>query len=370
MGRMNKNRLKEYWINKLLFPKIFIMDKPGVIISTSSKFFGCGSIKKRSIYHFRKIFYDLLLESVKEFGKEKALDFFYRIGKDLGTGFLVVNKAKRVPDFLLPSVMNSICKIVSYTGSIGFKGLYFLKDGSCVFDKLSIDKYGVNDIFCAGVYSGILSFLSGKNFDVVKSSLDVCSSSGVVISPMKNSKHIPNLNDFILPEEYFNVNIILNCHKTNRPSFSDLLKFGKIKMRNSEIYYENVPIFSTEQSMFDLISQYYFKEGFGDFFKKKVVEISENYIKEIIDENFSPKKNLDKILNLLCAFGWGIPEYNISKDGINIIFACAPISMSPPIYRALIINGFLNFIFSSKYILEENISSLKSSRVKFFYSKF
>lgn len=360
--------LKDYWMNKLLLPKIFVIDKPGVVISRTSRFFGCNITEKRNLYHFDKIFLQLRVATVKKMGIRKSSDFFYRMGKDLGTGYMILGKAKRVPNFLLQRVMGSIHKIISTTGTTVFDEISFSDGGYCILNAKDGSENLKNggDSFFAGVYSGILSFLSGCNFEAQHGMKD---GSKIIIKPSIVERYVPDMKKLKLPDNYSKVNFPDKIPYTSRPCFSDLLRFGKAKSDAGNISYRGKDIFSTEQGMFDLITEYYIDEGLEDFFRRKVVGFSQDLADEIFFNKSELKNNLEEMINMFCAFGWGIPEYVLKEGRVVFLFACAPISKSPPLYRALIINGFLNSITGNKYVLEKVSGSLNSSTVKIYYNK-
>src|SRR3989339_1843298 len=76
--------LKNYLFGKLIFPKVFIIDQPGIIINKTIGRFGKEGVKTRVVYNFEYIAVNLYLETVKKIGKKKTDDLWYRIGKERG----------------------------------------------------------------------------------------------------------------------------------------------------------------------------------------------------------------------------------------------------------------------------------------------
>jgi hypothetical protein len=371
MGRAIKHdNIWDYWVNKLLFPKIYIIDKPGVIISTASKLLGSHTTKKREVYHFEKIFAQLQEKTSEKLGIQKASKFYYEIGKDLGVGYLLLSNTKHIPLFLVPSIMEMICKItwasgISASGKVSIykNGKYILTGSDNLFCRES-----KNSSFYAGLYSGMLSHLSGKNIEAKTDCKNCPNGCKIILDPAFSKKYIPDTNNLKLNKDRAKINIPEIIPKSSRPSFSDLIKFNKISFDNSKICLNRETIFSTEQEMFDLITRYYIKNNLKDFFKETVIESSEKLSKRLFN-NKSSKNNFEEMLNILCAFGWGIPEYSNVKSELIIKFYCAPISSNPPLYRGLIINGFLNAILGKKYKIKEILSDSKSRTIKMIYNK-
>jgi len=99
---------KHYMFFNLFLPKVITIDKPGVIYNFVNKKFGGVSAKRRALFYFEDIFVDIQKETIYFLGKKKATEIWYKIGKDSGTRYTLFGKSKRIPNFLLPNIVNYI----------------------------------------------------------------------------------------------------------------------------------------------------------------------------------------------------------------------------------------------------------------------
>lgn len=366
--RVKNINFKKYWIKKLLFSKIYTIDTPGIIISESAKFLSPAKTKKRDIYHFEKIFSDLQIKTIKELGPTKASEFFYNLGKDLGVVYLYLAKIKKIPCFLMPSVIKKLCEITWSCGASLSTNLDILEDGKIIIsgsDNLFCRKFG-NVSFFAGFYSGVVSYLYDKNIEAKVACEDCPKRCKIILDPKLPKRYLPDKNKLKLQEDKEKLNIPKVLPKSKRPSFSDLLKHKKITFSDSKTLFMSQVIFSVDEEMFDLTAKYYSNYGLNDLFYKTVLESSRELAKEIF-LNSGRRENFEDMLNTLCALGWGIPEYRRDENKLLLKFKFAPISKNTPIFRALVINGFINFIFGDKYEIEKIRVYKKYGTIEFFY---
>ena len=95
---MVKN-IQKYLFNKLFFPKVVIIDKPGIIINKTIGKFGKEGTKTRVIYIFEDIYSELQLETIKDLGKDKTDLLWYKIGKDVIIRYFFLAKMKKIYPF-------------------------------------------------------------------------------------------------------------------------------------------------------------------------------------------------------------------------------------------------------------------------------
>ncbi len=93
--------IKRYLFDKLFFPKVAIIDRPGIIINKTISRFGKEGVKTRVIYNFEDIAVNLYLETVKKLGKKKTDNLWYKIGKESGIRYFLFAKNKKIPPVLL-----------------------------------------------------------------------------------------------------------------------------------------------------------------------------------------------------------------------------------------------------------------------------
>lgn len=164
---MQHSSIKDYLFNKLFFPKVVKIDKPGIIYTISDRKFGNPGARKRIIWHFEDIVVNLILETVKELGKKKTQELWYKIGKDVGTRYLLLAKIKPLPLFILNHV------IVYIFQSLKAGGFSLAEDIKYNSKKRSLVLRGNNNIICRktkictaeGIISALFSFLNKENIE-------------------------------------------------------------------------------------------------------------------------------------------------------------------------------------------------------------
>ena len=70
---------------------------------------------------------------------------------------------------------------------------------------------------------------------------------------------------------------------------------------------------------------------------------------------------------MLCAFGWGIPY--LRKVDNNLVFEIVhpPISKYGFLYQALVINGYLNYIFNVKFKIKNIKQTANPLKISIYY---
>jgi len=343
---------KDYWISKLLFPKTVIVDKPGIIISKALSKFGRKEDKRRIIFHFEDIIANLQLETIKKLGKNKAGEIFYSLGKDITTRYMLVSDTKKIPSFLLPSAIKYVLEV-------------FRAGGLSVADKINYDSKkkililkGYNNMICrksglpefsAGLVSGFLSYLMGKNIEA-ESKCKKCPESCLIIANEKlGLKHIPNLNQLKSLSHYTAFDILNTIDKKELNSFSDLLRFKKIKIGESGQYFADKMILPLESEILSLVVDYFNKINQLSLLKKGLIDGAEKLSKDIFLEQDNTKNKIKFLQNILSGLGWGISYFK--KDNRKIVFNMkfGPKNKSSLIYQSFVVNGLLNQIFNKKF---------------------
>jgi hypothetical protein len=134
--------IKRYVFDKLIFPKTFIVDKPGIIMNKTASKFNKEEILTRVIYTFEDLYSNLYLETVKKLGKEKTNLLWYKIGKDISTRYMLFMSANKIPKSLLPNVIEHIFDTFN---SAGFS---FAEKIKFEPDKKEFSSLGKNCIIC------------------------------------------------------------------------------------------------------------------------------------------------------------------------------------------------------------------------------
>jgi len=364
---MSVNKIINYTLNKLFFPKVVTIDKPGIIYTIADRKFGSPSVKKRIIWYFEDPMISLQQETIKTMGKKQCSELWYRIGKDVGTEFMLLSKIRKIPSFLLPSVLDTISNRLK---SAGFTALgnfeYIPKNKSIVF-------YGKNNIICrntqdgevfAGIISGIFSFLIGENIEgklACKNCPNFCK---IIADKDIPFRYRPDFDELKPSKIYDKLNFPNQIDRTgNTDSFGNLLKFKIVRLDDSgRFYFENKVISPTTADFLGLIVNHYLKIDKESVLKKGVIDGAEKLASDLLD-----KKTINKIgylKTVLSSFGWGIPNVEKVNKKIILDLLYPPITEYGFLYQVFFINGFLNYIFKKEFknfeiLLKKDIPQLQ-----------
>jgi len=105
---MRGDSFTNYFFEKLIFPKRFIIDRPGVLINQLSRKYGGAKSQHRTLFVFEDIIAGLQLDTIKEIGMEATKEMWYKIGKDVGIQYMALGETKRVSKRMLPIVVNYV----------------------------------------------------------------------------------------------------------------------------------------------------------------------------------------------------------------------------------------------------------------------
>lgn len=352
--------VRNYIFNKLFFPKVVTIEKPGIIINCVSRKYGGVKSRQRTVFFFEDTIVNLQLETIKELGKKKGSKLWYKIGKDVGMRYMLVGKAKKPPEFLLTIVLNHILK--------GFKGGGFSLVGEIIFDYkrkslilkgkdcIVCRKSSVDDFF-AGIISGVISFLYNKNIEANVERCNYLDNCILVANEGIKEKYIPNLKELKPLENYERLNF--PEYKTNLEifsSFSEFIKFKKVLITDSgkhEFYGKT--IIPSECGVLDLIIENFEKINRKDILTKALVQGTEEFSKDLFKNIKNKNQKIDFLKKILCSFGWGIPYHQENKKEILFTFLYIPTTKYKPLYLSLILNGHLNHIYNRKLKLKKLI---------------
>jgi hypothetical protein len=347
---MGKN-IKDYILNKLFFPKVATIDKPGMIYNVISKRYGRGHSKKRIVFHFEDIIANLQLETIKELGKEKTEELWHKIGKDVGTRYMLLSKAKKPPSFLMPTVIRYIFESYRAAGmSLCENIIYDHKEKSLILK-------GKNSLICrktkigtinTGLVSSVLSFFLKENIETETKCSNCPQNCHIKSIKKEKSQYVEDTKD-LMP--------LANLTKLNFPdksfhgkedfkSYSTLLKFGKISIGESgKQEFIGKTIAPAPFEFTELISHNYQKINAKAILKEGVKREAENLFRDLTKNQ---TKLIDKfnMFNTICTgFGWGLPYCKRNKNELTLTLVCPPISKFGFAFNIYTLNGFLNAIF-------------------------
>lgn len=354
---MGNKSVRDYIFNKLFFPKVAIIDKPGIIINQISRKYGNIKSRHRTIFYFEDILADLQLETQKMLGKEESKQLYYNIGIDGMKRYLLHGQAKKVPMFLLKPTLRYIFDgfvSAGYTAAKNFS--YDSKKNKFVLtgeDNITCRKSGQCEQFCGGL-SVLMNLLISKSF-IVNSRCDKERCRIIATSIPDKSEDVTD--DFLkIEKEYQRINFprfTITSHDKFH-SFSDLIKFKKIEFdEKGKYYFQDKVIGPSPQDLFGLIEYHYRKINRIDILEKAVVKSSLKLMNDLKKDILNKKEGMMILKTIISAFGLGVPYINQEKNKLILRLIHPPITKFGFHYNTLMIQGFLQSILSKKISFKE-----------------
>ena len=352
------DNIRNYIFSKLFFPKVVMIDKPGIIYNYVDRKFGSARAKKRIVFFFEDVFVNLQLETTKQIGKKKSDDLFYKIGKEQALRYMFLAKSSNIPSYLIPNIINYLFTTLQTSGfMLASEVILDNNKKSLVLkgkDNLFCRKGGNNQIFC-GFISGIMSFLYKQTMEAESKCGKCPSECKVICNPKIKKKILIKYNKLKPLENYNTLNFPLNMVvPKNMHSYSKLIKFKKIKLnKNGEQTFLDKTIFPTEIGVAGIITQNFFDIKQENLLEKGLSEGSYKLAKDILKSKNNKKDKLELLKKILCALGWGIPYFDFYKDNVSCKFLYPPISKYGFCYQAFTLKGYLNYIFNKKLVIKD-----------------
>ncbi|MFW5886581.1 MAG: hypothetical protein ACOCUL_02375 [Bacteroidota bacterium] len=348
MGNVTK-----FFFREIVSPRIFVMDKPGIVYNVLASKYSTNTAKKRVVFHFEDIEAHLEYAAEKKLGKKTASSLFYRYGKESGMRYMLTGGKKKIPSWKIPVLVDFIFSAYKMAGMSFAENVFY--------DNEIIQLKGWNNVGCrktanpsyfAGVVAGIMTYLIGKNVEAFESC--ECPKCSIVAKPVSKAFHLVNENDLLPMTGYSKYNFPNEDLKTGFCSLTDLIKFKKIDFGEKHCFkYKNQVLIPIEAGMIELIFEHYKNAGLKEFAGQEIIRGAEILAEKI---NVGELKNLK---NILSAFGYGIPEVKV-KNKISVSLYNAPVCKYGFYYHAYIINGLLNYVYGKKFELLE-LSTIKSN---------
>ncbi len=346
---------KNFFINKILFPKILLINQPGII---TSKSFGMGkSNSRRMTYNFEEILSGLQLETMNQLGAEKSSELFYKIGKEVGIQYQFFLGRKKFPRFLKKRVIEYFFTRLSSVGmSFGKKVIFNEKNNSLILegkDSLICRKTG-NSVMFAGLVSGVLSFIIGKNIEAEVKCSNCSKSCKIIANENIPLRYIPSLEELKLSKDYEKLNFPIRLTSKHKISSLDkLYSFNKIVVtKDGKSYFDSKALFFSEINMLELVAKNYLEEN-KKILEKGIIESSKKVADYLLRNLNNSEEKLNYFLEILGSFGAGIPRIIKDKRKIVIKLLYPPITNYGILYRVLEINGFLNSVYKKNFKLSE-----------------
>ncbi len=367
--------IKSYILNKLFFPKTIVIDRPGIIISKTTKWYGKTSSQKRIIWDFEDIFVSHQLEAIKRLGKKKASDLYYKIGKDVGTKYVLLAGArKKTNKFFLKPAIEFICYTLNASGISISKNICFDSKTK------SISLTGEDSIICrktkdasvyAGLFSGIFSSLIKENIEGEALCKDCPNYCKIMLKPETKARYLPDYKK-LKPAKSTTILKVTDRYTRypNSYSFNDLIRFKKVSIDvHGKFYLNKLGILPSDLAFLELVIDNFKKIEAIDIFKKGVVRASKKIANQLLSnlEKNNKKEKLDFFISLLSAFGWGIMHYTIRKKTVVFHVRYAPFTRHNFLYPSLVILGFLKSIYNQSIKIEDIDYKIKEQLITIYF---
>jgi hypothetical protein len=334
-----------------------MIDRPGIIYNVISKRYGRGNSKKRIVFHFEDIIANLQLETIKELGKEKTEELWYKIGKDVGTRYMLLSKAKKPPSFLMPTIIDYMFSSLRGGGLSSAKKVFFNnKSKSLVLTGKNNNhcrKSKEHSLFTGGI-SAILSCLLGTNVEAEAKCGKCPDNCKILVNKEIPFRYKPNIKSLKPSKNYNALNFPKIDPTKEAHSFKDLIKFGKIQLdKDGKFHLKGKTILPNEVGAYGIVIKRYIDINKEAFIKKVIIKEAEKLLSEMLRKEKTEKDKINFIKTILCAFGLGIPHYMKKNNKILFNFNYVPLSKYGFLYHTLVLNGYLNSIFKKRFKIEK-----------------
>ena len=186
----------------------------------------------------------------------------------------------------------------------------------------------------------------------------------IIINKRIEKKYIPIIKKLQPLSTYEKLNFPENIKViSKRYSFRDFIRNGLVKLDESgKFIFNNVPIAPAEHGFFGIVYTHYSEIHKKKFLLRCLVRGAEKIAPMVLNKGKTIDGKLNFLVQIFCAFGYGIPYYKKEKNSILFNFVYPPISKYDDyLYTASILNGFLNNIYNKKAnykILKKDLKSL------------
>jgi len=285
---------------------------------------------------------------------------------------MILSGIKKISDDVFPHFTRKICSHMNKGGDSGFKNFFFEKNNNRIIlegiDNFSSGFNKEGGLF-AGIYSGIISFLKGKNIEAKPDYRNYPKKCRIILDSSFEKKYIPP------PER---VKLIKNYEGLNFPETSflekkvqthkDFIKFKKIIIgKLGEYFFNSKLLIPFNQSGFGFIYDSFLEAGELDLFSKVIIKTAEDLAIHFF-EGLSLSEKISLLEGMFSAFGQGVPMIRKKEGKIICTLLFPPIGKNSAHYHSFLLNGYLNNIFGRKLFLEE-IKLMKSPvALNFVYS--
>jgi len=365
--------IKKHFFKKFVFPKILVLDKPGLIISRNFNNLNKEAHNMRIVYSFEDFYVNLYFDTLKKLGEEKTNELWYNMGKDLGIRYFLFNGLVDFPFFKINLALKYFQGMFTMIGMGFCKNLnYDIKKGNYVFwgNNNIISRKTQNLSYIEGIMAGVISFITNENFEARGFYDEFLDEGKIIVNKNFPKKYVPDL-EFLKVNPKYRINFPPeNKIHSTLYSFSDLLKFKIIQVdEEKKFYFRKHSILPTEIRLVEIISKNYFDGGEGELFRKSTINFVSELCKEVFKGLEDKNKKMKFFRNIISALGFGEiyfrrKEKNIVVDFLNPIFTEFGLY-----FLKSFINGFVNYFYEGNYSFDfDKIYSL-GNKEYFVYEK-
>lgn len=339
--------MKDYFFQKLVFPKRAIISKPGVLINQVSRRYGGVKSRHRTLYVFEDILVKLQMNTIEEIGMDASRDLWYKIGKDVGVSYMALGGAKKVASKLLPQVVDYMfsgfkASGMSVANEISYSSFNLKLKGK---DSVICRKTGICD-FVAGIVAGVMGVLLGRNMESVSECGVSEKACRIVCSDKFERRYVPDVPD--VSNSVVDIRKLDSCSRSGKfQSFSDLVKFKKIKIKeDGKTEFFGKTIMAVPVEFLEIVARHYEELGLMDLLEKSGTDSSEKIFSEIFGD-LSLKEKMASFVIIYTALGWGVPFLEKEGDDISVKIALPLAKKIKLLFNASVGLGFLKNIFGS-----------------------
>lgn len=316
-----KDRIVDWFIQKVLIPSNEVLDKPGFIITRFSD--KGGKVFFRELFLPEQIFSDFEKKVVKKYG-EAGKRGLYSIGKIFGYRYALVSRLPTVGKVPKDEFLRFGYFFARYVESTWASSLEYKLDYEKRLIEYDFENYrvcsgnGHGYLFTEGSVAGILAHLFEDKS--VEGKQEACQGRGdkkchLVVAPAnvldeKKIKHF-NETDVVeskVNEEYITLNKIAPIANSGT-SLKGLMDAGAVTYRKGEMLFRKKRHFIIEGSIVYLIEDRVPEEWKGILFE---TAFEFGKVLEMKDESL--------LADYVSAAGWG--DLQISKDGNKYKIIC------------------------------------------------
>jgi len=350
--------IKNFILTKLFFPKVAVIDRPGIIYNVLTKRYGRGESKRRVIFYFEDTMSDLFIETSKLLGKQENSDLWYKIGKEAGIRYMLLSNTSKFPKFLIPSIVKYVLvqfKLagMSFADNIKYnpkERRVIVKGKDCIICRKTSDPSPFT-----GLLSGVLSYILMENVEAKYLCKNCPHECFIIANRNIEQRYLVDFSKLLRFKKFEKYNYPRDIQfPKDYYSFKDLLKFKKICIDNktAKIYLNNQVIVPSEIGLSGIVMEHCSVVG-KDILNEIIINSGSRIARSIFSKEKDSGKLIQEIIKTMSALGWGILYYRKVGEDIHITFLYPPISEYEFLYPSLVLNGFLNFCLEKRFKIKK-----------------